>query len=95
MTKHTAKPQETAPVDQPVVAASVADSFDHQENSPAIDLSDPAVTAKAVNTVAVAKADVAAFKAEVISQDEYDRRTKLDVSNPEYINKSLDTVKVK
>jgi len=40
-----------------------------------------------------ASKDVVAHKSEVakvISEDEYQRRIKLDVSNPEYINPSYD-----
>lgn len=83
---------DTKPLDPEVV------SHNWQPNSPAHDLSYPGVSANAVNTVAEAeKAEEKAkeHKPEEISQEEFDRRTKLDVTNREFINPSLDHYKVK
>jgi len=69
-----------------------------QPNSPAVDLRYSGAE-NAVNTVAVAAAleEVTEEKkiAKTVSEAEMDRRSKLDVSHPDYLNPSLGHVKVK
>ena len=72
-------------------------SHQWQENSPAIN-TNAAAGYNAPNLVALAEAakeEAKEEKAEKLSEAEYERRTKLDVSNPQYINPSLDHKKVK
>lgn len=72
-----------------------------QPGSPAVDLRYAGVSNTAVNVVTEELAakeraeDEKHEKAKPISEAEMDRRSKLDVSNPEYLNPSLDHVKVK
>ena len=85
-------------LDNNVQTADAVLAHNWQPNSPAVDLRYPGVGEKAVNVVAEAAAaevEVKEEKKKSISQDELDRRSKLDVSNPEYINPSLDHYKVK
>lgn len=76
-------------------------SHNWQENSPAVDLSyqgsENAVNAVAVQKAAeeLAKNPPEEEKKKPISQAEYDRRTKLDVSDKDFINPSLDHWDVK
>lgn len=85
-------PKNTPPADAEVL------SHNWQENSPAIDLRYPGTENTAVNVVDqqnAAEEKAEKKKEEKISKEEYERRTKLDVSDPEYINPSLDHHKVK
>ena len=73
-------------------------SHNWQPGSPAVDMRYPGTENTAVNVIAqeqAAKEEKEVKEAKPISEAEYERRTKLDVSSPEYINESLDNVKVK
>jgi hypothetical protein len=88
-----------APSESPVPASMEVLSHQWQENSPALNTNAIAGYGVGENLVEKLKAAEEEVKEEkkekTISEAEYERRTKLDVSHAEYINPSLNHVKVK
>jgi len=82
-----------------VVTSDETLAHNWQPGSPAVDLRYPGVADGAVNIVAEEAAakerKEEAEKKKTISEAEMERRSKLDVSHPEYLNPSLNHVKAK